>query len=379
MKKQTPIRALVLAALVATPFASVPAAGPFQVRRATAASAVATAPPYATVATSPYDGDAASMASATSYYYAVYDASGQALNISVQKNPVTHAIRIGFDDGNAASAPVDATRSTVTVAPASIRADGLQTAAITVVPRDGNGVLLGRGLAVAIDAALLWPASLAGPVVDLGDGSYRATVAASTPGTGSVRVVVEAIPLTASPAIAATPVDPSASLRDLAISDLTGITSAGGPLAGLLSQAGVGSPQGAAVSAALANAQSALVTLANGDVSRDDNVLKTGLDTVLSQLAGVLASPGSLDPLDVRDAMDDLLGVARMIAAWHVEQAVLSCGACNGAGSPMKVCDAQAALDQADAMRAAVSPNWSATVDAYAWAVERALQAVQAC
>jgi hypothetical protein len=368
-----------MAALLATPFAAVPAAGPFQVRRSTAASSVATAPPFATVATSPYDGDATSMASATSYYYAVYDASGQALTISVQAIAATHAIRIGFDDGNAASAPVDTIRSTVTVAPASIRADGLQTATITVVPCDTNGVPLGRGLVVSIDSSILWPATLSAPLADLGDGSYRATVVASTPGTGSIRVVVEGLPLASSPSIAATLVDPSGSLRDLAILDLSGLTSAAGPLAALASQAGAGSPQGTVVSAALADARSALATLANGDVAHDDNVLKTGLDSVLSQLAGVLNSPGSLDPLDVRDAMDDLIGVARMIAAWHVEQAVLSCGACNGAGSPMKVCDAQAALDQADAMRAAVSPNWSAIVDEYAWAVERALQAVQVC
>ena len=373
------MRALALSGLLALPFAPARAAGPFQVRRATSANAVASAPPCATVATSPYDGDVASMGSATSYYYAVYDASGQALTISVQKNAVTQAIRIGFDDGNPWSAPVDASRSAVTVAPASIRADGLQTAAITVVPRDANGEPLGRGLAVTIDAALLWPASLSGPIVDLGDGSYRATVAASTPGTGTVRVVVEGIPLAASPTITATPVDPSASMRDLAISDLAGLTSAGGPLAGLASQAGAGTPQAAAVSAALANAQSALATLVNGDLTRDDNVLKTGLDAVLSQLAGVLASPGALDPLDVRDAMDDLLGVARLIAAWHVEQAEAACGACNGTGSPKKVCDAQAALVQADAMRRAVSPDWSATVDEYAWAVERALQAMQVC
>ena len=379
MNAPKPIRALVVAALVAAPATAVPAAGPFQVRRAAAASAVATAPPCATVATSPYEGDAASMASATSYYYAVYDASGQALNISVQRNPATQAIRIGFDDGNAASAPVDATRSTVTVAPASIRADGLQTATITVVPRDANGVSLGRGLMVVIDAALLWPASLAGPIVDLGDGSYRATAAASAPGTGSVRVVVEGLPLASWPTITATPADPSGSLRDVAIADLSGLTSAGGPLSALAAQAGAGSPQGAALSAALTGAQSALATLANGNVTRDDNVLKTGLDAVLSQLAGVLASPGSLDPLDVRDAMDDLLGVARTIAVWHVEQAASTCGACNGSGTPMKVCDAQAALDRADAMRAAVTPNWSAIVDEYAWAVERALQAVQAC
>ena len=379
MKKNTAIRAAALAVLVATSFASVPAAGPFQVRRATTAQAVSSAAPVATIATSPYDGDTASLMSATSYDYSVYDASGSVLEISVQTNPVTQAIRIGFDDSNSASAPVNASVSSVVVAPASIRADGLQMASITVVPRDANGVPLGRGLAISIDSSLLWPAQLNGPIADLGDGSYRALAVASVPGSGSVRVVVEGVSLAPLPTITVTALAPSGSLRDLAIATLSGMTGAGGPLQALAAGAGPGTPQAAAVAAAMARANAALVTLANDDPARDDNALKTDLDAVLSQLAAVLASPGALDALDVRDAMDDVLGVARLIAQWHVDCATAACGVCDGSGNPMKVCAAVAALANADAMRAAVSPDWSATVDEYARAVERALQAVHAC
>jgi len=373
------IRAAVVAALVATPVVSTPAAGPFQVRRATTAQAVSTAPPLATIAKSPFDDDAASLLSPTNFYYEVYDASGSALAISVQANPMTQSIRIGFDDANAASAPVDASVSSVTVAPASIRADGLQTASITVLPRDVNGVLLGRGLAIAIDASLLWPAHLSGPVVDLGDGSYGALAVASVPGTGSVRVVVEGVSLQTSPAVTAVDVDPSASLRDLAIAQLQGLIGTGGPLDTLAAEAGDGSPQAVAIAAAIARANQALATLVNDDSMRDDNVLKTDFDAILSQLAFVLASPGALDPLDVRDAMDDLLGIARLIAEWNIEQAISACGVCDGSGKPMRLCDAIASLEVADAMRAAVIPDWGAVVDAYARAVERALQAAHSC
>ena len=379
MKTRDKIRSAALAALVAIPFASVPAAGPFQVRRAESAQALSAAPPLATIATSPYDGDTASLMSATSYYYGVYDASGSALVISVQANPVMQAIRIGFDDANAASAPVAASASSVDVAPASIRADGLQMASITIVPRDVNGVLLGRGLAISIDVSLLWPAHLSGPIADRGDGSYVASAVASVPGTGAVQAVVEGVSLAPLPTITATPLDPSGSLRDLAIATLSGMTGSGGPFEALATGAGSGTPQAAAVAAAMAQAQAALVTLANDDPARDDNALKTDLDAVLSQLAAVLASPGALDALDVRDVMDDLLGVARLIAQWDVDQATAACGVCDDSGNPMKVCDAIAALASADAMRAAVSPNWGAIADAYAWAVERALQAVHAC
>jgi len=379
MKKQDAIRASALAALVATSFAPAAAAGPFQIRRATQAEAVLAAPPIATVATSPFDGDLAAMVDGSSYFYGVYDASGSALAISVQANPATHTIRIGFDDANAASAPVNASASSVAVAPATIVANGLQTASITITPRDANGVFLGRGLAIAIDASMLWPAQLSGPIVDLGDGTYGATAVASVPGTGSVRVTVESIALASSPTILATAANPAASLRDLAMQELAGLAGAGGPLAALLAAAGPGTPQAAAIAAAQAGANAALATLANDDPARDDNVVKTDLDAVLKLLEGVLASPGALDPLDVRDAMDDMLGVARLIAEWHIERATGVCGVCDGSGNPNKLCAAIATMAQADAMRAAISPDWGATVDAYARAVELALQAFDFC
>jgi hypothetical protein len=366
MKNNDALRAAAVVALVAASFASVPAAGPFQVRRATTGEAVCTSVPVATIATAPYDGDTASLMSPTSYYYGVYDATGNALQISVQTNPSTQAIRIGFDDGNAASAPVGAGASSVDVAPASIRADGLQMALITITPRDPSGVLLGRGLSISIDSSLLWPAHLSGPIIDLGDGSYVASAVASVPGTGAVRVVVESVSLAPLPTITATALDPSASLRDVAIATLAGMTGPGGPLAALSATA-------------TARANAALVTLANDDPARDDNVLKTDLDAVLSELAGLLSSPGSLDPMDVRDAMDDLLGVARLIAQWHVDRATAACGVCDGSGSPKKVCDAMASLANADALRAAIGPDYDAAVDEYARAVEWALQAVHAC
>jgi len=377
MKTQSAIRALVLAALLSAPLAPAQAAGPFQVRRATSADAVQSAPPVATVLTSPFDGDLAAMVDESSYFYGVYDASNSLLAISVQANPATHTIRIGFDDGDGASAPVNATASSVGIAPASIAADGLQAASITIVPRDAGGVLLGRGLAITIDASLLWPATLSGPVVDFGDGSYGATAVALVPGTGTVFVTVESVALTSSPAITATALDPSASLRDLAMDQLSGL--AAGPLAALLAAAGPGTPQADALAAAQARINDALAKLANDDPAHDDNVVKTDLDAVLSLLASVLASPGSLDPMDVQDVMDDILGVARFIADWHIERATGTCGACDASDNPRKVCDAMAAMAHADAMRAAISPDWDRTVDEYARAVELALQAFHDC
>src|SRR5262245_30230110 len=121
MKTQHTIRRMrvaVLAVVLAAPINSVWALGPFQVRRATEASSVCSAPPVAVVSTSPYDGE--SMGTGVSYDYQVFDASGSAVAIAVQKNFVTQTLRISFDDGDAASSPVDGLQSSVTVEPASI-------------------------------------------------------------------------------------------------------------------------------------------------------------------------------------------------------------------------------------------------------------------
>jgi hypothetical protein len=379
MKPNVTMRTALLAGLVGLPFATVPAAGPFQVRRATAPQAVAGAAPLAIVAVAPFDVDAASSMNATSYYYGVYDAQGQALSISVQTNPVTHSIRIGFDDGNPASAPVDAGASTVVVAPPTIQANGLQVAAITIVPKDASGMRLGMGLFLALDPTMLWPAHLAGPVVDMGDGTYAASAVSSIPGTGTVRVVVEGVPLSPLPTITATAVDSSLSLRDLAIEQLRDFASGGGPLAALATSAGAGSPQAKAIAAAMAQAGNAVATLANDDPTRDDNVLKGELDSILSTLSQVLDAPGALNPLDVRDAMNDIVGAVRMIAVWHIERASDACGACSGAGSSKKVCNAVSQLEIGDAMRASADPDWGGIADAYARAVEWALQAYHNC
>jgi hypothetical protein len=378
MNTKDMIQAAALAALVATPFSTVPAAGPFQIRRATMPSAVASAPPLATVVTAPYDGEAIG-AGGASYYYGVYDGSGHAMDVSVQALVASHMLRIGFDDGNPTSAAVNAAQSSLTVAPASIRADGVQVATITIVPRDSGGVLLGRGLSIAIDSSMLWPAHQSGPLVDLGNGSYAATVTASVPGSGSVRVTVEGAVLSSVPTITATAVDPSSSLREVAIAELGGMTASGGPLATLAAGAGSGTPQATSVNVAIVSVNIAHWMLVNGDPSHDDVVLQTAIKAALWQLSLVQATPGALNPLDVRDAMDDLFGMSRELAQFHMDQAVAACGVCNGSGNPQTVCSGAASMASADAMRAAVTPDWNAIEDAYASAIRASVQSQSAC
>jgi hypothetical protein len=169
------------------------------------------------------------------------------------------------------------------------------------------------------------------------------------------------------------------SLRDLAIAELRGEAGAGGPLATLIAEAGPGIPQAAAVNGAINAVNATATMLANNPTSVDDNALKTQLGEAMLELEEVWNSPGSINTLDLRDAMDDLLGIARLVAVWHLDQATTDCGACDGSGHPRKLCDAFAALASADAMRAAVNPDWSAALDEYAAVVSLALQAQQGC
>lgn len=76
--------------------------------------------------------------------------------------------------------------------------------------------------------------------------------------------------------------------------------------------------------------------------------------------------------------MDDLFEISRQLAQWHMDQAVAACGACVS-GDPQHVCAGEASMDAADTMRAAITPDWSAIVDAYAAAITVSVQSLQSC
>ena len=339
-----------LAALLIAAAGPAFAAGPFQVHREIeGASLDPGSASVAVVTTAPFDESALRSHDASNYFYAVYDASGERLDISVQSLSGTGVIRIGFDDGDPGSAPVSASVSTVGAAPASIPANGVSIATITIVPRDADGQLLGRGLAVAIDASLLWPLELSGPVQDLGDGTYSAVATSTVAGTGSVVVDVEGVVLASSPAVEATPLQ--GSLRDLAILQLRDLAQPGGRL----DADGLGSARSWALES--------LHELVDVRPTRDDNALKTYLGLAVNELEA-LGTP------EAKELIDDILEIARMIAVWNVDQAVAACGSAPAAEDE---------LASADALNADPGADPSDVVDAYAWAIERALQALQHC
>jgi len=344
--RNTKLATLLIATAAGTAFA----AGPFQVHRELEGSSIdGGATSVAVIPTSPFDETDLRSHDGSNYFYAVYDATGTRLDISVQSLTGSGVIRIGFDDGDPGSAPVSAATSMVGAAPASIPANGVSITTITIVPKDANGQMLGRGLVVGIDVALLWPLKLQGAVQDMGDGTYRAVATASVPGAGSVVVNVEGVVLASAPVVQATPLE--GSLRDQAILQLRDLTQPGGRLD-----------------------SNEMMTARNWDdmlrrqmvgvlPARDDNAVKTDLDLAIRELMA-LGTP------EADQLIDDLIEIARMIAVWNVDQAVQACGSADLA---------ETALADADALNALPSANPGDIVDAYAWAIERALQALQHC
>jgi hypothetical protein len=87
----------------------------------------------------------------------------------------------------------------LTVTPRVATADGVSTAVVVVKPVKADGSPLGPGASVTIDASAgAWQ----GPVVDVGDGSYRRVlVAPLTPSLAAIRISVDGVPFTVYPRV----------------------------------------------------------------------------------------------------------------------------------------------------------------------------------
>lgn len=168
---------------------------PFEVIRSYTAASLSSALPHDSTSTSTYDDAAGTLVDGQTYFYMVRDALSQVVTISVHKNAATQSVRLGFDDGDPLNAPVDPALSTVEVSSTSAAASSASTITVTVTPRDGLGLPLGAGLAVSVSSAELLPATLLGPIVDLGNGRYSFQVVSSDPGTALVKVSVEGVTL----------------------------------------------------------------------------------------------------------------------------------------------------------------------------------------
>jgi hypothetical protein len=171
------------------------------VRRSSDPATVRSAPLLAAPLTSPFDDAPGTLSDGQFYFYVVESAAQTPLRLSVHPNHALDAVRLGFNDGDPASADPAPGLSSVQATPDTIAADGVAVAMVVVVPLDSDGVGLGSGLWLSVDEDQLLPGVLAGPVVDLGDGSYRFPVASVATGVGVASVSVEGIPLQDAPSL----------------------------------------------------------------------------------------------------------------------------------------------------------------------------------
>jgi hypothetical protein len=165
------------------------------IRRSTDPSLVRTAAPHDTVTGAPFDDLPGVLDDGRTYFYVVERDGGLPLRLSAHENAPSATVRLGFDDDDGLSAPVDAGLSSVSVDRAVLPADGSSVATVTLVPRDADGVVLGSGCEIGLNEVQLSPATLAGPVEDGQDGSYKLRVVSAVRGSVSVRTLVEGVEL----------------------------------------------------------------------------------------------------------------------------------------------------------------------------------------
>jgi hypothetical protein len=178
-----------------------PIAPGFVVRRSTDPAGARTAQVHATVYQAPFDDVPGSLDDGVVYYYSVERTGGVPLRLSSHANRYENAVRIGFDDNDVLTAPVNDRSSGVFLDTESVSADGTSAITVTVVPRDSRGTPIGAGCDVIVDELPLGPGRLAGPVRDNQDGSYTLRVTSLDPGSGRVVVSVEGIDLDSEPQI----------------------------------------------------------------------------------------------------------------------------------------------------------------------------------
>lgn len=167
----------------------------FVVRRHSDPAQVRSAAAHAVTYLAPFDDDPGALDDGQAWFYVVETSGGAPRGLSAHPNDVERTVRLGFDDGRDASAPVDPTLSTVTLDAVEAASDGTSAITVTVVPRDTDGVPLGAGCVVGLDPALLGPGTTLGAAADNRDGSYTFRVVSTTPGDGTVMVTVEGIVL----------------------------------------------------------------------------------------------------------------------------------------------------------------------------------------
>lgn len=195
--KYVKVLTYILFALTAAP--ALAATGPFDLLRGSDPSTVRMSAVFDTDTASPFN-DTGTLTDGNDYFYLVRDALGEFVDLTLDKDRTADRVQLSFDDIPSPPA-ADPGQSTVTVSPASILADGVSAAMVTIVPKDVNGLPIGSGLLLSLDPTRIAPGTQSGSVQDMGDGTYIVYVVSTQIGQGVVEVEVGGTILNAQPGV----------------------------------------------------------------------------------------------------------------------------------------------------------------------------------
>lgn len=310
------------------------------------------APVHATTAFGTFDDDDGTLQDGASYYYVV-----DSPLLSVNKNTMDSAVRLGFDDGQPSSADVDTVLSQVVAQPASVPADGVTLITLIVIPRDSYGLPLGAGLDVTVDVDDLQPGYPASAVVDRGNGEYALSVVSSIAGSATAVVTVEGRTLDTTPQLTYQQAPPAAlspeGELELIVEDLEEIIDVdpGGDVADKLEDA-------------VGEIHATLDELSKSDVNLEGAIEK--LESAVEAIEE--AADEGLDSLVADALMDRIVDVARRLAVRAIDAAIVA------GGSQNKIDQALDKLQQGDDKRA--QGEYDQAIAKYAGAADKAEDAL---
>jgi hypothetical protein len=203
-------------------------------------------------------------------------------------------------------------------------------------------------------------------------------VASIVAGSGQVWIDVEGIALYDEPTVIFEYAGGPADMRELAEYDLAVATGSGGSFEEALAGIDPSDPGAEKVQEAWDEALAGLEILYEDDYDLDNDVLDNYIKSAIGELLAALDDPGEVDPEAIQGLIDELLDIGRILAQFHYNRAVDSCGACDP-DEGGEICDAEQALADGDAERTSSDPDFEQAANYYGSAVDKAVDAYDDC
>jgi hypothetical protein len=186
------------------------------------------------------------------------------------------------------------------------------------------------------------------------------------------------VPLQDEPTITFEQAGGATDLRELAKQNLDGVSSISGAFEEALAGIDPDDPGAEKVSEAWEETLEGLEILNEDNYDSDNDVVDNFLKSAIGGLVSALDDPGEVDPWGILGLIDDLLDIGRLVAQFHFNRAVDSCGACDP-DEGGELCDAERALAEGDSERASANPDYEEASNLYGATIDKAIDARVDC